>query len=105
MDEIIQIIGDDNANAMRDHFGGTRIYIPRQLHTNHPLIKIIGLAPAAALCRRIKGADIYIQKLPTPLASRNKLIKSERLTGKTLNQLAKENNLSARQISTILKLT
>lgn len=60
--ELAEAIGDELANRLADHFGGTRQYVPRTIGEHHPLAVALGVDGAAHLAAWAGGGSIDIPK-------------------------------------------
>jgi hypothetical protein len=47
--ELVETIGKVAALSLAERFGGTRLYVPRSLHAEHPIVTTIGPILAAKL--------------------------------------------------------
>lgn len=55
--ELIELIGEDGLRALAERYGGTRMYVPIDMHANHDLVTVLGLERATALSTRL-GLDV-----------------------------------------------
>ncbi|PLX74258.1 MAG: hypothetical protein C0607_11525 [Azoarcus sp.] len=90
---------------MSRHYAGQHVRVPRD---PSKLLRLLPseLDPATAIevCAAVGGTRLYARKATRHLAeARNSLIRVRRAQGATLEGLAEEFDLSARQISNILK--
>lgn len=63
--EIAEVAGEAAALALASAKGGTRVYIPARLDTDHWLVEVAGLAAAQKICKHfavdhVRGQDIEI---------------------------------------------
>lgn len=63
--EIIDVIGEDAAIALAEHFGGTRLYIPAEMQAGRnvmTVLEVIGEDACLALAERFGGNSLYVPK-------------------------------------------
>ena len=93
--------------ALSRHFAGRHVRVPRD---PSKLLRMVpsdlDAAEAADVCAAVGGTRLYARKATRTQAQvRNSLIRVRRAQGATLEALAEEFDLSARQVSNILKDT
>ncbi|ENO78846.1 hypothetical protein [Thauera sp. 63] len=93
--------------ALSRHFAGRHVRVPRD---PSKLLRMVpsdlDAASAAEVCAAVGGSRLYARKATRTLAeARNSVIRVRRAHGATLEALAEEFGLSARQIANILKDT
>lgn len=64
MAELVDAIGDQAARVLARAFGGTTLYVPRQLGENHPLHVTLGAKAAKQLAAVRGGERLNIPKQP-----------------------------------------
>ncbi len=69
--ELAQVVGDEATQALLHHFGGRRLYVPRQISDGHPIAAAIGPKAAALLAEYYHGAILYF---PIVAARRERII-------------------------------
>lgn len=57
---IEHLTSTDVAVAVARQYGGLRMYVPRRLADDHPLIKLIGRPHAVTLCEHLGGTRIEV---------------------------------------------
>jgi hypothetical protein len=57
--EIAEVTDVETALAVARTFGGKRLFIPKEIELDHPLIQAIGIEPAWQISRRL-GGDRHI---------------------------------------------
>ncbi|WP_153116044.1 Mor transcription activator family protein [Rhodocyclus tenuis] len=99
---IAEIIGIPAALRLVEARGGRRIYFPAGVDADHQLVKLIGQAPAEALCQAYAGERLEIPRaLGYVRAVRNAHIMQSRAQGISQSALAGEHQLSERHIRNI----
>jgi Mor family transcriptional regulator len=103
LQEIAQEIGISDTLKLVRHYGGTSVYIPRKLKTDHELIAVLGLDSAIKICEKFGGYDrIEIPKAQMlTLELRNIEILNDKKT-LSRSKVARKYGLTERQISKIL---
>lgn len=97
--DIAHLIGLGAALKLVEHYKGTSMWVPGQFKPDHPLVKIIGHEAALKLIEAFPGENLEIPKCDDAVrAVRNGQIK---LSDKSQSQLAREYNLTVRQIRNI----
>jgi Mor family transcriptional regulator len=98
--EITQLIGLGPTVQLAEHWGGVRHYYPRPefLSADHPLVALLGLEAARALCQYIGGGEVTVPKADKALrAARDRAIRHARGTW-SVRQLATRYRLSERRV-------
>lgn len=103
LQDFVRLIGLAATMILVEHFGGRRLYIPINPHPDHHLAKLIGLDNLAKLSQVYGLEDHFdIPKAERALKHlRNEKIRSE-YGPKSVSTLAREHNLTERQIWNIL---
>lgn len=103
-EELAAIIGDAGARALCAAYGGTRLYIPKSGRSSK--LEACGIAPygVAALSAIYGGETISPPTLRAGrLAARDVAIRARRDQNATVEELAREFGMTARQIYNVLK--
>lgn len=103
LQDFVRLIGLAATMILVEHFGGRRLYIPANPHPDHQLVKLIGLDNLVKLSRVYGLQDHFdIPKAERALRHlRDQKIRSE-YGPKSTSQLAREYNLTERQIWNIV---
>lgn len=101
--QFAEIIGLANTAILVKHYGGTRLYVPKQFDPEHPIAKLIGHECAVKLTAAVGGNEhIDIPKGEIAIkAVRDVKIRNERASGVTQARLAIKYQLTERQIRNI----
>lgn len=93
--------------ALSRHYAGRQFRVPRDpAKLLRKLPSELDPASAAAVCAAVGGTRLHARKATRTLAeARNSVIRVRRANGATLEAIAEEFGLSARQIANILKDT
>lgn len=97
---LAEVIGEEAAQKLARDFGGTRLYIPREPGSAHPLVHSIGVELAARLCHVAAGEII---ELPI-LKSRGERMRERRAIvrlrgeGWTVSAIARRLHCSERHV-------
>lgn len=101
--EMAKIIGRDKALLIAGSCQNGRLYVPRNLHADHRLARLIGLPWARKLSDCWGGEIIYLAKChELKCRYRNEAIRRWSSEGKTRRELADLAGLTERQIDNIL---
>lgn len=101
--ELQEVIGLDNTLKIVERWGGVKLYVPQDIPGNHKIAQLIGKEAADALARYCG-----LERLNIPLARdyrramRNNEIYTRHKAGESVNDLALEYGISARQLWEIL---
>ena len=60
LEEIVEILGRENALKLIQRFGGTALYVPHNPDEHHPLTLILGVDGAARLASYYGGENLYL---------------------------------------------
>jgi Mor family transcriptional regulator len=96
--------GQDCANAVWLHYAGVHLSVPANLKPEHILISQLGIKNAYALSQAFGGETLYIAKVAIDKKNRNAQIAEKRQQGKSLTAIAREYDLSERQVINIINL-
>jgi Mor family transcriptional regulator len=106
LDPYVELLGLDLVLLLVEHFGGTRIYVPKRVDEKHRLVEAIGLGGALKLVQSCGGEQILVPKAGGLMRDkRNREIIHRYDSGDSVRVLAKAYNLTDRQIYTILNST
>jgi hypothetical protein len=98
MAELAGAIGHDAARLLAQRFGGTTIYVPRNVGEHHPLRAVLG-DRAAALAERFGGLRVNVPKQP----ERQERVRERRRAGAlTVAGIALEVGYSERHVYRLL---
>jgi hypothetical protein len=101
--ELQSVIGLDNTLKLVERWGGVMLYVPQDIPENHKIAQLIGKTSADALARYCG-----LERLNIPLARdyrralRNAEMYTRHKEGESVNELAREYGISARQLWEIL---
>lgn len=100
---IRDIIGIDNALKLVANCGGTRMFVPKRITSQHPLANMLGLKTARELSRHFGGESISVVRGDKAIrARRDKEIVTRYAMGARVVDLARFYSLTERRIYTIL---
>ena len=104
--EVSQLIGEEAAAKLVAPYGGTRLYIPGTLKTEHILCQLLGQKAAQQLTDEFGGMTLEIPRdVMSLIRQRNELILIDRAKGMTQRQLALKYRLTERTIRKITNST
>ena len=102
--EINTLIGIKATLRLVEIYGGTLIELPRRYRDDHHLVRIIGHKEASILIKQYSGDRLYIPKNEQATRlMRDIEIANKYDAGYSVKKLAREYNLSERQIWNIFK--
>lgn len=107
--ELARIVGYTNALILARHYGGVRLYVPKEMTPEHILARLLGFEKAHALAREMGGMshfDIPSAKAPVlklMIRERDEQIRAEYAAGKSLRELALRYSVTERWILVIVK--
>jgi Mor family transcriptional regulator len=100
--EVGQKVGREATAKLVDEYGGTRLYIPYKLNSEHALYQLLGQEVSQQLSGEFGGVTVEI---PLDVGSqkkrRNKLILADRAAGMSERQAARKYQLTSRTIRKI----
>lgn len=103
LQEIADVIGREGAMKLTNELGGTRIFVPRKMKVQHKLATLLGFEQARLLSNHFGGETLTVVRTAHLVRqTRNREIVRRYDSGVGVRQLARENNLTERQIYTIL---
>lgn len=82
-------------------YPGINLKVPKTIHEDHPLVRIIGFEAASKLSRNAGGLRFYI---PAAFAreKRNRAISDAHGAGDTVDEIALRHRLTARHVERLL---
>lgn len=97
--DISHLIGLHLTLKLVEHYKGTYMWVPKEYKPDHVLVKLVGHEPAIKLIKAYGGENVEIPKCLDALRFvRNAII---RQSDKSQAELAREHNLTIRQIRNI----
>lgn len=104
--EVAEVIGLPATRKLVETHGGTRVFVPRRLKTQHKLANLLGFEKARRLSAHFGGESLNIARAASiHRAKRNVNIVRCYDAGRRVPSLAQEHGLTERQIYTILSKT
>ncbi|MEO5340637.1 MAG: hypothetical protein H7837_08990 [Magnetococcus sp. MYC-9] len=104
--DMVEAIGLTNTLQVVKVYGGTRLFVPKQVHAQHRLANLLGMEQARRLSHHFAGESLTIPRLAAAMrARRNQEIIRRYDAGESARQLAQAYHLTDRQIYTILSST
>ena len=101
--EIKDIIGYQGAMTILSKYSGIRLFIPKNMKSDHKLAKLLGLEQANLMSRHFGGETISIVRaVRAKRAVRNKEIIRRYDAGEKVPDIAQDVELTERQIYVIL---
>lgn len=101
--EVLEVIGLPSTIKLVKEYGGTRIFVPSRLKAQHKLANLLGFEHAQRLSQYFAGESLSIARAANAIrAKRNKDIARRYDEGETTPSLAREYQLTERQVYTIL---
>ena len=102
--ELAEQCGSDVALRLLGEYGGCHVVVPREIHPDHPIALRLGLQAARAICRTYGGEILTIPKGDSARRHiRNESNRHHRRAGSSLRDLARQFNLTERQVCTITR--
>lgn len=99
--ELIDVLGEDAVNSLRQHFGGTYLYVPLSLPEGHRIVRALGPKASEKLVAWGGGSRVNVPKCdPVNLRSCILRMREER---RTVGEIAIALDLSERHVFRILK--
>lgn len=99
-EQIAEILGDQLSNRIRDRWGGQHLYVPCNMHPDHPIATALGWERSKLLVEQFGGAWIeYIPKLSK--ADRNRVMREKRAAGVSVEDIALEFGASRRLVQNV----
>ncbi len=101
--DLVNLIGLTGTLKLVEHYGGVRLYVPVKFDPEHRLVKLLGAEAALKLIEAYGGEEHFdVAKAERALrAVRNREIRAE-YAHKSRRQLARERDLTERQIGNIV---
>lgn len=104
--EVAEVIGLSGTIELIKAYGGTRVFIPKNMKTQHKLANLLGLEQARRLSHYFGGESLSIARAASGIRmERNKTIVHRYDAGEGVGSLAMAFQLTERQIYTILSRT
>lgn len=102
--DMVGIIGLPATLTIVKHYGGVRLYVPRNMPPHHILARLIGFEAASKLATEFGGQDHFdIPRAVSAIrAVRNTELAEKFRKGKTLRELALEYAMTERGITKVL---
>ncbi len=101
--DVAEALGLPLAQALVDHFGGTRLYVPARLKDHHAVIKKLGQDQAKELASEFGGMEIDVpMHLFNEAKARRKLVIKLHGTKHTIASIARAARCTERQVYDIL---
>ena len=101
MEEIIELIGPEAVRQIVQQWGGTNLYISKDVKPRDPVALTIGFENAELLAQYYGGGNIALPVRENHLSDRNKGLLADLHDGDTLREVALRYGLSIRQIQNI----
>ena len=107
--ELAEIVGYTNVLILARHFGGVRLYVPKEMTPDHLLARLLGFEKAHALAREMGGLSHFpIPSAKAPvlklmIRERDEQIRREYAAGKSVRELALQYSVTERWILVIVK--
>jgi len=98
--ELVDHLGAEIANELIKHFGGTTLFIPARMHTEHPIAVALSLPMAKRVSNAYKGEPLYIPNMKS-VRNRSQII-ALREQGLTVQHIALAVDLTEVRIYQIL---
>jgi hypothetical protein len=99
IEQLEAAIGDEALLALSREYGGTPVYIPMTMPTDHSLPLVLGWRAAKALSEAFGGDRIDVPAMVTQTTHQQ--IRRRRREGATVVELAREFGYSTRQVRRI----
>lgn len=102
--EIADLVGVPATLKLVESYGGTHLIVPSRYNPDHPLTRVVGHAASVQICQRYSGTSLYVARIKSAIKTlRDIEIASRYDGGVSVPQLAREYELSDRQIWNVLK--
>lgn len=99
----MDVLSADSIKILVDNYGGSSIYIPKQVDSNHRLAKEIGLDESRRLSRSHSGEYFFIPKVhKINMDSRNIKIALRYVAGESVSVISHDFNLCDRAVNLII---
>jgi Mor family transcriptional regulator len=106
IETISAAIGMEIGYVLCEQLGGARIYVPgaETMRGDNQIALVIGLENARILARHLGGpTTVYLPSFSVRALRRNEEIKKSRMAGNGIPHIAKEFDLTTRQVINILR--
>ncbi|OIR16795.1 Mor transcription activator family protein [mine drainage metagenome] len=101
--EIAEAVGQEAALIICERYGGTRLYVPKKITSDHSLVELVGMEDALKLSSIFGGLlhfDIP-QCNDIKRVQRDERIRADRVSGMSIRLIAQKYRLSERRIRNI----
>ncbi len=98
--ELIFMFGKDMAANILHHFGGQRLYVPRQAEANHVIAQHIGLEAMAILCA-VYPSQVLELPSPNDRITAKKMICALLDEGKSYSEIARRVRVGVRYVEVV----
>ena len=102
MSALVEGVGKETADLVIQHFGGTRLYVPRKVEDTHRICILLGRDHAQRLIEWGGGASVEIPKRPAALALKARIVQQRR-DNMTVMEIALANDISERHAYRIIR--
>lgn len=99
--ELIDVLGEDAVERLRQHFGGTELYVPFGLPDEHRICRALGREIADKLVSWAGGGRVQVPKCD-PVNLRERVLRL-RQDKRTAGEIAVEVGISERHVWRVLK--
>lgn len=100
---LVEGVGQETADLVMQHFGGTRLYVTRKLQETHRLCRLLGRDHAQRLIDWAGGASVEIPMRPEMQALHDRIVQQRREGTMTVMEIALANNMSERHVYRIVR--
>lgn len=102
--EMAALIGLPHTLTLVRHYGGTRLYVPREATPEHLLARLVGFEAMARLCQHYGSGEHFDipRALDATIAVRNREIRRQAQMGKSQRELALAYRMTERHVRNIL---
>lgn len=101
--ELIFTLGKDMATKILHHFGGQRLYVPRQAEAMHPIAYYIGLESMEILCAVYPSQVLELSSLSLNRTTAKKLIYTLLDEGKSYSEIAHIARVGVRYVEIVAR--
>lgn len=98
--ELANEVGLEVATALAQKFGGTRLYVPRNIGEHHPIYAALGKETASLISDLVGGGSIDIPKMA---ANRARVYELRSQGALTIRQIALDTDFSERHVYRLLR--
>ena len=101
IEDVSALIGPEAVRQIVRQWGGTNIYVRKEVAKDDPVTLTIGIEKASLLSRTYGGETIELPARPTHLSERNCALLGDIDNGQTIKDVALKYGLTIRQIFNI----